>query len=493
MINISVELKKAREYEEKNLLKLITANRPVYHFSTSVGWMNDPNGFSLFQGEYHLFYQNHPYSIEWGPMHWGHAKTKDFVSWNRLPIALAPDQYYDNGGCFSGTAIEDKGKHIVAYTSVREKIDINGIMHLNQTQSIAVGDGLTYTKYAGNPVLTGENVPKGDSAEEFRDPKIWKEEDNYYLIAANKNKSGNGQILKYNSADLITWNEEGVLYQADESIGKMWECPDYFTLGRKKILIISPQDMEAKGLEFHCGNGSICLVGEEYKGGFIREAMYNLDYGIDFYAPQTVMAEDGRRVLIGWMQSWDVKSYPVGLDWKGMMTFPRELSLVNGEIRQWPVVEIKQYWDNVQSYHNQSISGTMMFPEINGRVIDMEIYIKELNCESFIVKMAKNDDHYISLSYEANTQRIIFDRKYSGCNRDIVNERTVEIGKGKKLQKLRILLDLFSVEIFINEGEKVLTSLFFINTSYCDIEFSTINGRAVIDLEKRDIVLHALR
>lgn len=118
MNQISSSLEKARKYEREKLAE--PEKYPVFHITAPVGWINDPNGFSLYQGEYHLFYQYHPYDNHWGPMHWGHCKTVDFVRWDRLPCALAPDMDYDGQGCFSGSAIEYEGKHILMYTGVKE-------------------------------------------------------------------------------------------------------------------------------------------------------------------------------------------------------------------------------------------------------------------------------------------------------------------------------------------------------------------------------------
>ena len=99
---ISEKLQKARDYEEKYSAFITDEERPLFHLTPRIGWTNDPNGFSYYKGECHLFYQYHPYSLQWGPMHWGHAVSKDFLHWNYLPAALAPGEDYDKGGCFSG-------------------------------------------------------------------------------------------------------------------------------------------------------------------------------------------------------------------------------------------------------------------------------------------------------------------------------------------------------------------------------------------------------
>ncbi len=140
---ISERLQHAREFEAE--FGGSEAERPAFHVTPTVGWMNDPNGFSVFQGEYHLFYQYHPYSNAWGPMHWGHVKTRDFIKWERLPAALAPDQSYDQDGCYSGSALElPDGKQLLVYTGVCKSTAADGAVQEAQTQCIAIGDGQNY-------------------------------------------------------------------------------------------------------------------------------------------------------------------------------------------------------------------------------------------------------------------------------------------------------------------------------------------------------------
>ena len=164
------------------------------HFTPVNGWINDPNGFSVFKGKVHLFYQYHPYSRDWGPMHWGHSVTEDMIRWEQLPAALAPDQEYDREGCFSGSAIEADNKHVLVYTGVTKITLPDGREEERQNQCIAFGDGRDYVKYENNPVVTGEMLPENCSRIDFRDPKIWKEEDTYYLIVGSKDNRQIGPV-----------------------------------------------------------------------------------------------------------------------------------------------------------------------------------------------------------------------------------------------------------------------------------------------------------
>jgi beta-fructofuranosidase len=200
-------LRKAREYEQFNRER-VRDTLPVFHVTGGIGWINDPNGFSLYKGEYHLFFQYYPYDVSWGPMHWGHVKTKDFIRWEYLPAALAPDAEYDKDGCFSGSAVElSDGDHLLLYTGVRKTDDGDEF----QTQCIAVGDGNNYQKSPLNPVIDDSMLPAGGSHVDFRDPKIWRDEEGYHAAVANLCTEENGMILLYDSEDAQHWRYIGVL------------------------------------------------------------------------------------------------------------------------------------------------------------------------------------------------------------------------------------------------------------------------------------------
>ena len=339
------KLSKANEYVAKN--HIAKEELPVFHVTPPCGWMNDPNGFSAFQGKAHLFYQFHPYSDAWGPMHWGHCETEDFMKWTELPVALAPDQSYDAAGCFSGSGIETDQGHLLVYTGVIEKEE-NGEKICRQNQCIALGDGKTYVKTEGNPVVTGEMLPQTFSREHFRDPKIGKQEDGYYMVVGNKTEDGVPQVVMFSSEDLKEWKYVSVLASDEEGkYGSMWECPDFFLLDGEYVLITSPQDISA-GPELHNGNNSVYYLGkyEKKTHKFHYEQVYSLDDGLDFYAPQTMQTPDGRRIMIGWMKSWDSDVRPAGQKWNGMMTLPRELRMEQGRLMQCPVREIEKYYKN---------------------------------------------------------------------------------------------------------------------------------------------------
>lgn len=459
-------LKKANDYVKSNYKE--ESNRPKFHFNSPVGWINDPNGFSVYKGEYHLFYQYHPYSMNWGPMHWGHCKTNDFIKWENLDIALAPDENFDNFGCYSGTAIEYDDKHIIMYTGVfRENYEER------QVQCIAIGDGVNYKKSKNNPVITSDLLPKNSSKVDFRDPKLFKDKDTYYSLVANKSEDGSGQLLLFSSTDLNEWKFLNILDKSNNEIGKMWECPDIFNLDDKTIILVSPQNMQATELEFHNGHNTIYLLGEldnNYK--FTREIVGKIDYGLDFYAPQSIKTLDGRRIVIGWLQSWDNHILHDDCNWTGIMSLPRELTIKDNKIYQMPIKEISNYYDKTYSIEGEFIGQDLSFKNINGRYIDLFL---DINIESdtiFLIKFACDDKFYSSISYNSNTEIFTIDRTYSGLKNDVLTKRDVSVKSIDGILKLRIILDRYSSEIFINEGEKVVSMLFSTDINAKDIKFS---------------------
>ncbi|MDO4296600.1 MAG: glycoside hydrolase family 32 protein, partial [bacterium] len=360
----SKALQKARTYETEKQKEIPLAERPDFHVTPPVGWINDPNGFSCYQGEYHLFCQYHPYDTHWGPMHWMHKKSQDLITWETLPAALAPDEPYDAQGCFSGTAIEDEGQHVLLYTGVQECVQADGSLKTFQTQNIAIGDGLNYQKLPQNPVIRADLLPEGSSVSDFRDPKIWKEQGRYYAAVGNLAADGSGQIALFSAERLDAWKFETILDSCKHRYGRMWECPDFFPLDGKQVLLVSPQFMKAEGLEFHSGNNAIYLIGDYRPENFqfSRKEAYSVDYGLDFYAPQTVEAFDGRRILIGWLQSWDNYLTPPSQAWSGIMSIPRELSIRDGRLIQTPVRELSAYHGKSVQKQNILLQGGSYLP-----------------------------------------------------------------------------------------------------------------------------------
>lgn len=485
-------LEKAREYEKVQGDFVAKQNRPDFHLSSRIGWMNDPNGFSVYKNEYHMFYQYHPYSTNWGPMHWGHAVSKDFIHWDYLPVALAPDTPQDEVGCFSGSAIELKdGRQLLLYTGVAKEVKEDGTTQDIQTQCVAVGDGVDYIKYHQNPVLDAEDIPDGFSKFDFRDPKIWQEEDGTYrCVVVNRTGDQSGAVLLYESEDAFHWTYLSTLDRCHNQYGLMWECPDYFTLDGKQVLLISPQEMQAQGTEFHSGNNTMCLIGEfdSKTNTFVRQNVHAIDYGIDFYATQTLLAPDGRRIMSAWMQSWDATANRIpDCKWYGQMILPRELHIKDGRLIQNPVRELESIRGARVSYSNQNIQDSKYLDQVSGRKVDMTVTVNaESEYDVFRIKVAQNDEFDTMIEYNPKTSMLKLDRTRSGCRVDIVHERSCSVRNLNGAIKLRIVMDLYSVEVFVNDGEQAMTACIYTTELADGISFEAI-GTAIIDVEKYDL------
>ena len=486
-------LQRARDFEKK-YLPYTDSEQPRFHVTGGIGWINDPNGFAPYKGEYHLFFQYYPYDTKWGPMHWGHVKTSDFVRWERLPAALAPDTDYDRNGCFSGSSVElPDGRQLLMYTGVRNIRRRNGKIDSFQTQCIAVGDGVDYDKYEANPVIDASTLPEGASVHDFRDPKIWREDGKFYAVIGNRPEDGSGSILLYESEDAIHWQFVSVLAACHNQYGRMWECPDFFPLDGKHVLLVSPQEMAAIGLEFHPGNANVALIGkfDRKTNHLLREYVQAIDYGLDFYAPQTLLTEDGRRVMIAWMQNWETSTCKVEeLRFFGQMSLPRELSVRNGRLCQNPVRELEQYRGVLIDYHNVLINGETSLRGISGRYLDMTVTLRPGNESSmykwFRLYVAKDGEHFTFIRFRPETGTIKVDRTHSGFPHDIVNIREFPVNVKNGTLKLRVIMDRYSLELFVNDGEQAASFVLYTPIDAGSISFSS-DGSVLVHVEKYEL------
>lgn len=306
-----------------------------FHFQNKKGWMNDPNGLIFYKGKYHAFFQHYPYAPRWGQMHWGHAISDDLINWEEHDIALFPDmEYEDDGGCFSGSAIEKDGRLYLFYTSVSHE--------LGQTQSMAYSDdGFTFTKYEGNPVIS--ECPLG-SNKEFRDPKVFEFGGEYKMVVGSG--IGNcGKLLLYRSSDLIKWDYVGVLYESMD-FAPCVECPDMFPIPGpggedtgKWCMMMSSIKMIPQRVNFAIG----VFDGERFIPDNEAEPFVAIEVGPDFYAPQTFLAPDGRRILIAWMYNWQ-RSSSSNATHVGAFTIPREVKFnFDDKLVTKPIREVLPY------------------------------------------------------------------------------------------------------------------------------------------------------
>ena len=487
MANTKIE--EVRRWEEEQSSLIDPSVRPFFHLSSRLGWMNDPNGFSEYKDEVHLFYQYFPYKAVWGPMHWGHAVTNDFVKWEYRKVALAPDTPADIDGCFSGSAVTlDDGRQMLMYTGVVSTDKENG--KYLQRQCLAFGDGYDYEKYEGNPVLDESDLPEGLSKYDFRDPKMNKEADGTYTcVVGGCTEDLDGRILYFRSKDGLKWEFVSVLASNNHRFGTIWECPDYFELDGKRVLLCSPMNMTKKD-EYSDGHGTLCLIGEHDNetNTLIEEYDQPIDYGVDFYATQTLECHDGRRIMIAWLQSWHtLYDDREEFQWYGQMILPRVLTIKNNRLYQTPVKEIEAYRSDEVVYNDLDISYECQFKGIEGRCLDMTLDLDLSECDSFMMKFAMKENDFVSFLFDKTTNELTFDRSNAHGRVTDIDCRSFKVRRHGETLKMRILLDAHSVECFLNDGEQVFTATFDAKRTNKEISFLA-NGVA-----KANIVSYTLK
>ena len=342
-------------------------------------------------------------------------------------------------------------------------------------------------------MIRSEDLPEGSSVHDFRDPKIWRENDMYYAVVGNRTADGSGTVLLFRSKDAKQWEFVNHVASCHNQYGKMWECPDFFSLDGKDILVISPQEMSSIGLEFHPGNANLCLIGRFDKeiNHLMRENVQAIDYGLDFYAPQTMQTLDGRRVMIAWMQNWETcGSHMPNQRFLGQMTIPRELSIRDGRLCQNPVRELENYRSVKIAYQNVMLTGETSLQGINGRFIDMTVTVRPGNEASmyrwFKINVARDGEYFTSIRFKPATNILRIDRTQSGLPCDIVNVREFPVHSANGEVKLRIVMDRYSLEVFVNDGEQAATTVLYTPLEAKSISFSC-DGTVLMDVKKYDI------
>ncbi len=295
---------------------------PRYHYKPKRGWMNDPNGLVYFKGYYHVFYQHAPHHpVPWQePMHWGHARTKDFLNWEELPVALTPGASYDTGGCWSGTAIVKDGKLYLFYAAITA---------VSAVAAAVSEDGVHFEKCAENPVIP-TFPPEGGP--DFRDPAVCCIDGAYYCIVASGNpQTKTARLLLYRSENLFSWEFRSVL--AEWKDAKYAECPSIVPLSDGKCLLATSVCNLDETHFFQI------MLGSLEDGVFRPELSDRFDKGPDQYAGQLFKGADGTPLLITWIPGWKYAGFKEGTD-VGCLSVPRKITVCDGRICGQPAKEI---------------------------------------------------------------------------------------------------------------------------------------------------------
>jgi beta-fructofuranosidase len=402
--------------------------RPAYHFQAPALWMNDPNGPIYYQGAYHLFYQHNPYGEDWGHMHWGHARSKDLVHWEHLPIALAPSSDRGEEHCFSGCCVVNDGVPTILYTSIGPRTPAaDGAVQWLATSR----DGLlTWDKHPANPILTSalhDNLVIKD----WRDPFVWKEGGTWFMVLGGHRDGGHGCVAIYRSTNLIDWKFLNILYEGKD---KNWECPNFFKLGDRWVLIYSPHGP----VKYATGT-----LTKDYR--FQPSVHGTIDQSATYYAPSSLADARGRRLLWGWVR---VK----GDGWNGMLSLPRVLTLrPDGRLGMAPAPELKALRGKHHRWEDFTLKPTSANPlkDIRGDCLEILAEFEPGDARSFGLGLRRSPDG-------KDETPIRFDRGRKELQAGSARG-PFEFLKGEKTLKLHIFLDRSVLEVYAN-GHECFTS-----------------------------------
>lgn len=447
--------------QKNKLQKLYDEHRPVFHFTSQKGWLNDPNGLIFFGGYYHLFYQHYPHGVNHGPMHWGHARTRDLIEWEELPLALYPDEL---GVIFSGCMVYDENNTSGFGTVEKPPLVAVFTHHLEgkgealQYQSLAysLDGGMSFQKYEGNPVLDLH-------LKDFRDPKVfWYPPTGKWVMLASSGR----EVLFFTSSDLKSWalgeRFSGKGLKPDE----IWECPDLVELEdkqgkRKWVLFVSQNTLDyiRTGIRYFIGT----FTGEGFQAEAGVEEELFADFGRDNYAAATYTLTGKRVIQQSWMNCWRYAEKLPEAGFRGSMTVPRELGLRKTpegyRVTQIPAKEVREklqiFLQKIPDHAEvslASIPGVYQYtPEgENGKM---------LFC---------NENSRLQIAIDFAYGKITVDR--SGCGKTVCDPYFQELGwqyfSRDARRELYVFLDVTSIEIFAAEGEAVGTFQYFIDKPF---------------------------
>ncbi|ORA37204.1 glycoside hydrolase family 32 protein [Mycobacterium aquaticum] len=460
---------------------------PSFHITAPAGWINDPNGLSYFKGRYHVYFQHHPYTSDWGLMHWGHVSSADMVTWRHEPIALAPSTEEDRDGVFSGSAVvSGDDELLVYYTGHRWRNGVNEDEGSLQVQCMAVSDdGISFDKQ-GVVIDCPENLLH------FRDPKVWRMRDRGYMTVGACSSDNRGEIWLYTSENMRNWEFDRVLYRDPDPQTFMVECPDLFPLGDKWVLTFCPMGPEPRQYLGRNTHNAGYIVGNWSPGEeFHRLTDYRpMDWGANYYAPQSFQAPDGRRIALAWMGSFGIPPASQITDgWSGQLTVHRELTLsADNRLLAQPIDELTKLRLTSQDFGAVTLGPNelrVLAENIDAAEVEMEVDLTESTAERVGLAVNKTPDgHETLVGYDDLAQRVFVDRRNSGHGDRGYRAAPCPTGP----VRLRVFIDRGSVEVFVNDGAETVSSLIFAADGPRSIELYTESGVATI----RRLVVHRL-
>lgn len=420
-------------------------HRPSWHISPPQGLLNDPNGFIYHQGQYHLFYQWYPFACVHKDKHWAHLTSKDLVTWEWQGVPFTPSDYFDSHGVFSGHALS-RGDELMIYYTGNVRTGIERERHTTQCLASS-GDGINFTKHG--PVIP--DLPPSVTSH-CRDPKIIRHNDKWLMLLGAQREDEVGRLAIYESQDLKAWTFLALCGDELGDFGYMWECPDFFTLDKQDFVVIGPQGIDACGKHHTIAHhNGIVKAQLDDRGKATLSEFQHLDHGFDFYAPQSLQTPDGRRVMTAWMGLPDEINHPSADNgWVHQLTTFRELSYVDGKLLQKPIKAL-------QNLRTKPI----IIPD-DAIYYDLHQKSFELNVEmqwGSVLHLHQSEQGYCELRLDKLTKTLFLDRSNTLMREgDSIRELALP---DCDLVQLQVLADTSSLEIFINNGEAVMSARIF--------------------------------
>ena len=480
--------------------------RPNFHFTPKANWMNDPNGMFYLNGTYHLYYQYYPDGNVWGPMHWGHSTSTNMIAWEEQPIAIYPD---DLGLIFSGSAVVDVnntsgfGKDgivpiVAMYTYHNMKGEQAGDLDF-QTQAIAysLDEGMTWVKYDKNPVIPNSGI------KDFRDPKvIWDVDHSKWIMTL----AAGDKVLFYSSLNLREWILESSFGAAFGQHDGMWECPDLFPIKvsgqdeTKWVLLVSINPAAPNG-----GSGTQYFVGDfdgqkftldtDFKQQLQQDSAVWLDYGRDNYAGVTwsnIPKKDGRKLFIGWMSNWEYARDVPTETWRSAMTIPRELKLKKNEkefvLSSAPVTELSKYVSKTIVKETLTVNNQKTIitkSEIDLSRVRIQLEMNHLKSDKYDFTFQNSFGDRLSFGIDNIKKQYYLNRQNSGkvtfSDKFANTISKAPIKNPSNMLKIEVLVDKTSIEVFYNDGETIMTEIFFPNESFEAFSINTTDAALILE------------
>ena len=414
-------------------------HRQRFHIQPPVGWLNDPNGLCKIGDEYHVFYQYGPFDPEGGVKHWGHVRSRDLLHWERLPVMLYPDAPYDCHGAYSGSALWEDGTLWLYYTGNVKHSGNFDYIRAGRGHNLCLAisrDGVTLDEK--QCLMTNADYPAGLTCH-VRDPKVWKQDGRYYMVLGARTLEDKGVVLVLESTDRLHWTHRNTL-TTPEPFGYMWECPDLFELDGQWFLAVSPQGIDCPNV-YGCG---YFPVYGDWRGDCTLGDFHLFDAGYDFYAPQSFV--DGtRRLQFGWMAMPDAPygTPSAAYGWNHCLTVPRVLTAgPNGTLRQNPASELAAL----------RCGAPVALP-----CTDAPACFELTAAPAGDFTLTLSDGLQLRYTERDRTAVLRFTDPALACGRD--GERRARLNA--PCRSVRVLADVSSAEIFLNEGETVFTTRYF--------------------------------